>query len=246
MNSSSSDLTLESAPSRPSTKLSEVWRRFFGRRLTLFLALFLAEIFVFFVLPSLPFLSGEQDFYNQGAKQVGELLTGKSFIGQAADIYSHNVKVGLVELIPGVGPFIFGISLYGTARVTQAIAITQGLPSSLLVLSLFILPHSWIELPAYAIATGESLLLLYSLLRWLLKDERWRLRMEMEQLLLVILVITLTLFVAALFEVTEIQVGLEGLLLWGPFGLIAASVLLFRRRVLRSYRKTSRDTYNGT
>lgn len=234
MDSSSPHLTLESTQGQPETKFSEVWRRFFARRVTLFLVLFLVEILVFFVLPALPFLSGEQDSYGQQAKHLGDTLRGKSFVALTADIYSNNMKVGLVELIPGVGPFFFGISLYETARVTQAIATTQGLPPSLLVLSLFILPHSWIELPAYAVSTGESLLLLNSLLRWLLKDESWRLRMEMEQLLLVLLVITLTLLVAAVFEVTEVQVGLEGLLLWAPFGLIAALVLLFRRRVLRT------------
>jgi hypothetical protein len=76
-------------------------------------------------------------------------------------------------------------------------------------------------------------LILYSLLMWLLRRERWRLRMELEQLLLVILVISTTLLVGAVFEVTEIALGAAGLLMWGPFGALAAVVLLFRRRVRR-------------
>ena len=210
---------------------SGVWRGFFGRRFFVFLILFVAEVIVFFALPAIPFASGEKDSYTQQAKQLGGVLNS-SFVGQIAAIYVNNMKVGLIELVPGLGPLFFGLSLYETARVIQVIA-PSGFPPVLLVITLFLLPHSWIELPVYALATGESILLLYSLMMWLLRGERWRLRMELEQLLLVILVISVTLLVGAVFEVTEIALGAAGLLMWGPFGALAAAVLLFRRRVRR-------------
>ena len=216
---------------------SGVWKGFFGRRFFVFLVLFVAEMTVFFALPAVPFAPGEKDTYTQQAKQLGGVLNN-SFVGQIAAIYLNNMKVGLVELVPGLGPLFFALSLYETARVIQAIAPHDFSPV-LLVVALFVLPHSWIELPVYALATGESLLLLYSLLRWLLKGERWRMKMELEQLLLVVLVISVTLFLGAVFEVTEIALGLPGLLMWAPFGVLAAMVLIFRRRVRRSERPMS-------
>ncbi len=212
---------------------SGVWKVFFGRRFSVFLVLFVAELLVFFVLPTLPFASGEQVSYTQEAKELGGLLNN-SFMGQIGAIYTNNLKVGFVELVPGVGPLVFGVSLYETARIAQAIALSRSFPPVLLVVALFILPHSWIELPVYALATGESLFLLKSILGWLLKGERWRMRMEMEQLVLVILVVSLMLLVGAAFEVTEGALGLAGLLMWAPFGALAAVVLLFRSRIRRS------------
>ena len=217
---------------------SGVWERFFGRRLSVILSLFLGEVLLFFVLTSVPFFSGEQDSYGQQAQQLGRLLD-RSFIGLIAVIFTNNARVGLIELVPGVGPLFFGISVYETARLTQAIALSQNFPPPLVVLTLFFLPHSWIELPAYALATGESVLLLNSSLRWLLKDERGRMRMELEQLVLVLLVVVLMLLIAAMFEAEEIVLGVTGLIIWIPFALFATLVLLYRRKVRRSMQESA-------
>ena len=155
-------------------KGQNVLRAFVSRRLTFFGVLFAAELAVFIVLPSIPFLRGEQQSYTQQAQQLGNMLNGRTFLEQTWVVYFNNLRVALVEMIPGLGAVVFGASLYDTARVTQAIALTQNLPAGLLVLLLFILPHSWIELSAYPVATGEGILFLNSLLRWLLREEEWK------------------------------------------------------------------------
>ncbi len=211
-----------------------ILRAFADRRVIFFAVLFVLELAVFIVLPSTPFMPGEQQSYTQQAQQLGNTLSGRTFLEQTWYIYSNNLRVGLVEMVPGLGAVIFGASLYETARVTQAIALNQNLPASLVVLILFIFPHSWIELSAYPVATGEGVLFLNSLLRWLLKDEKWRMRMELRQLVLAVGLVATMLLVAAVFEVAEIQLGLRGFVLWGPFGVIVALTLLLRYRLLRA------------
>jgi uncharacterized membrane protein SpoIIM required for sporulation len=211
-----------------------VLRAFLNRRLTFFAFLFALELVVFFALPSVPFMQGEQQSYTKQAQEMASILNGTTFLQQTWLIYSQNLRAALLEFVPGLGAVIFGASLYDTARVTQAIALTQNLPASLLMLLLFTLPHSWIELSAYPVATGEGILLLNSLLRWLLKEEKWRIGVELRQLALAVGLVATILLVAAVFEVEEIQLGLQGFVLWGPFGVLAALTLVLRRRLLRS------------
>jgi uncharacterized membrane protein SpoIIM required for sporulation len=205
-----------------------------GGRLTFFGVLFVLELVVFVALPSFPFMQGEQQSYTQQAQQLGNLLSGRTFLEQTWVVFSNNLRVALVEMLPGLGAIIFGASLYDTARITQAIALNQNLPASLLVLLLFTLPHSWIELSAYPVATGEGILFLNSLLRWLLREEKWRMGAELRHLALAIGLVAAILLVAAVFEVEEIQLGLQGFVLWGPFGVLAAIILVLRHRILRA------------
>jgi uncharacterized membrane protein SpoIIM required for sporulation len=219
----------------PSTPLlsEETVRQFVRRGLKVATIVFLIEMVLFVAIISVPFFSGEQQAYSDSANQIASKLSGVSPLGQVAEIFGNNMKVALIEFIPGFGAFFFGASIYETARITQAIALTTTFPAQVLVVILFLLPHSWIELPAYAISTTEGLLLLYSAARWFAKREPGRMRMEAGQFLFSVLLVTVTLIVAAVFEVSEVQLGLTGLAMWAPFGLIVAIALLLKRKYSR-------------
>lgn len=217
-------------PKRPPVISEETVRRFVKRGLKVAAIVFLIELVFFVVTASVPFFSGEQQSYSQNAKQIANQLSGITPLGQVVEIFGNNLRVALIEFIPGFGALFFGASIYQTARITQAIALNMNFPPQLLLVILFLLPHSWIELPAYAISTSEGIFLLYSAARWLASREPDRMRMEMGQLLLSIILVIVTLGVAAIFEVTEVQLGLTGLAMWAPFGLLVAIALLLKRK----------------
>ncbi len=208
----------------------ETVRHFVRRGLRVAAIVFLIELVVFVATVSVPFLSGERQSYSESAKQIANQLIGVSPFGQVVEIFGNNVKVALIEFIPGFGAFFFSASIYETARITQAIALNMNFPAQILLVILFLLPHSWIELPAYAISTTEGIFLLYSAIRWLTRREPDRMRMELGQLLLSIILVIVTLGVAAIFEVSEVQLGLTGFAMWAPFGLIVAIALLLKKK----------------
>lgn len=219
-----------SEPRRPAILSEETVRHFVRRGLKVVVIVFLIELVLFVTTASVPFFSGEQEWYSENAEQIVNRLSGATPLGQVVEIFGNNIRVALIEFIPGFGAVFFSASIYQTARITQAIALNLDFPSQILLVILFLLPHSWLELPAYAISTSEGIFLLYSAARWLASREPGRMRMELGQLLLSIILVVVTLGVAAIFEVTEVQLGLIGLAMWAPFGLIVAIALLLKRR----------------
>lgn len=220
-------------PQRASVLSEETVRRFVRRGLKVAAIVFLIELLLFVATVNVPFFSGEQQSYSESAKQIESKLSGATPLGQVVEIFGNNMKVALIEFIPGFGAFFFSASIYQTARILQAISLDMNFPAQVLLVILFLLPHSWLELPAYAISTSEGIFLLYSAARWLATREPDRMRMEMGQLILSVILVIITLGVAAIFEVSEVQLGLTGLAMWAPFGLIVAIALLLKRKYSR-------------
>ena len=220
-------------PQRASVLSEETVRRFVRRGLKVAAIVFLIELLLFVATVNVPFFSGEQQSYSESAKQIESKLSGATPLGQVVEIFGNNMKVALIEFIPGFGAFFFSASIYQTARILQAISLDMNFPAQVLLVILFLLPHSWLELPAYAISTSEGIFLLYSAARWLATREPDRMRMEMGQLILSIILVIVTLGVAAIFEVSEVQLGLTGLAMWAPFGLIVVIALLLKRKYSR-------------
>jgi hypothetical protein len=154
-------------------------------------------------------------------------------------IFTNNFRVATVELIPVLGLFTFGLSLYETARIVEVIAIVKSVGVGLALANLFFLPSTWLELPAYAIATAESIYLVYAM--YLGFKSGWaKFVREIRFLLVNIILIAGVLIVAATFEVTEIQIEqgpvqtqVYALLTWIPFVVVFAVVLTFWRRARR-------------
>jgi uncharacterized membrane protein SpoIIM required for sporulation len=218
---------------------------FASRGLLLYVILFLIEVGLFFVVASLPFFPGEQAAYTSQSNQINNEFANASLFTQFWGIFTNNFRIAAIELIPGFGVLLFGFSLYATARILEVIAITDHTsPLLVLIVLLLLFPHSYIELPAYAVATGEGLFLLYAILKWLRGRAAGRSlvnwSVEGWQFAINLVIVTVMLLVAALFESVEIQLGADLFwITWVPFaGLIALTIILNRR--LKRIRKEKR------
>jgi uncharacterized membrane protein SpoIIM required for sporulation len=233
---------MEQAPENRARVWSSAVREFARRGLILCVALFLIEVVLFFVIPALPFFPGEQALYTNQSNQLSNQFQGASLYTQFSGIFVNNYRIALIEMVPGIGLLLFAFSLYATARVLQVISIGDGVSPLLVVLLLLLLfPHSWIELPAYAVATAEGIFLLVAVFRWLARiggaGKRVSWRAEGVQLGINIVIVTVMLLVAALFESVEIQLGDWFWVTWIPFAGIIGIVLVFNRRLLRIRKK---------
>ena len=221
-------------PEPPSSRLQGAVKEYATRGIRLYLLLFVIEVGAFFVIASLPFLPGEKAFFTSQSNQINNEFQGVGFLGQFWGIFTNNFRIAAIELIPGLGAVFFAISLYETARIIEAIAGTdQASPVLVLVLLLLLFPHSYLELPAYAVATGEGLVLAYAIARWLLATgpSPVSLKVEFWQLALNVVVVAAMLLVAAVFESAEIQLGAMWFwVTWLPFvGLVALAISLYRK-----------------
>jgi uncharacterized membrane protein SpoIIM required for sporulation len=218
---------------------------FASRGLLLYVVLFLIEVGLFFVVATIPFFPGEQAFYTSQSNQINNEFANASLLTQFWGIFTNNFRIAVIEMIPGLGVVFFGVSLYATARILEVIGITDSTSALLIIIVLLLLfPHSYIELPAYAVATGEGLFLLYAFLKWLRGKASGRSvvnwSVEGWQFAINLIIVTVMLLVAALFESVEIQLGADLFwITWLPFaGLIALTIMLNRR--LNRIRKEKR------
>jgi len=214
-----------------------------GRRWRLMLALFVIEIGAIIVISNLPFFPGEFSFTQNQYNSIKPIVE-QSALGQLADIFANNFMVVVRELIPVIGPAVFALSIYETARIVEVIAITNGDGVGAALGTLFLLPHTYLELPAYAIAVTESGYLVYSVATGFSRGWAIFVR-ELRFLVVSIMLIAGVLVFAAVFEVTEIQIEvltqapappIEGALVfltWIPFALVFAGALSFWRRARR-------------
>ena len=204
-----------------------------GKRWPLILALFIVELIVVVVVSSSPFFPNEQANYEQQYNSTVPVLNQPA-PGQLASIFSNNFRVAIVEMIPAFGLFILGLSLYETARIVQVIGLVKGIPLSAALGTLFFLPSTWLELPAYAIAATEGIYLVYSV--YLGFKKGWgTFTRELRFLVINVFLIAGVLVVAATFEVSEIQLETSpdpaaAFLTWIPFVFVLIGVLRFWRR----------------
>jgi uncharacterized membrane protein SpoIIM required for sporulation len=191
-----------------------------GKRWSAMLALFLVELVLIFVVANAPFFPNEYNAYHQQYNSITPILSNNA-IQQILDIFSNNFKVALIEIIPILGVVLFGVSIYETARIVEVIGIVQKEGTGGALATLFALPSTWLELPAYCIATVESLFLAYALFR--VARRGWGVfRREVRFLLVNIILIAGVLIVAATIEVTEIQLEALGSANFGQAGSIIA------------------------
>jgi uncharacterized membrane protein SpoIIM required for sporulation len=211
-----------------------------GRRWRLIAALFLIEVVAIIVVANLPFFPGELSF-TEGQYNSIKPVTEQSALGQLSFIFTNNFMVVIRELIPVLGLATFVLTTYETARIIQVIAITSGDGVAAALGTLFLLPHTYLELPAYSIAVTESGYVVYAIAAGFRRG--WAVFVkELRFLVVSTVVMAGILFVAAVFEVTEIQIELLTqppappaesalvFLMWLPFALLFARALSFWRR----------------
>jgi uncharacterized membrane protein SpoIIM required for sporulation len=209
-----------------------------GRRWPLIAILFAVEIVVVVYITSLPFFPSELNTYETQYKSIAPVLKA-SPAGQVSAIFANNFRVATIELIPALGLAVFGLSLYETARIVEVIGLIEGVGAGFALANLFFLPSTWLELPAYAIAAAESVYLVYAAYLGF-KGRRGRLVREIRFLLVNVLLIAGVLMVAAVFEVSEIQIAsaspggqATALVTWLPFAAVLAGALFFWRSARR-------------
>ena len=176
-----------------------------GRRWPLIAILFVVEIGVIVVIANSAIPSSELTTYENQYNSIAPILN-QSATGQVVGIFANNFRVATVELIPALGLAIFGLSLYETARIVEAIGVIKGVGVGFALANLFFLPSTWLELPAYAIAAAESVYLVHA--AYIGFRRGWaRSLKEIRFLLVNFILIVGVLVVAAIFEVSEIQIA---------------------------------------
>ena len=172
-----------------------------------------------------PFLPGEKDSFTTIASSIQNGVVPLPPVLQAAAIFTNNVQIALLSLVPGFGIVTLSFSAYNTGRVVQAISLQHGVSPTGLLLVLFLLPHSWIEELSYPMAGALSLYYLTEMRRPTFKDfsNGWR----RNRLSLGAGIIALALAVAAVLEVSEPPLGLGALLFWVPVA-VAVAILFLR------------------
>jgi uncharacterized membrane protein SpoIIM required for sporulation len=214
-----------------------------GRRWHFMVALFVIEAAAIVVVSNLPFFPGEQAAFESVSNSIAPILK-ESALGQVASIFAQNFMVAIRLLVPVIGPLNFALTIYVTARVLEVIGITsqEGVAGALA--TLYLLPHTYLELPAYAVAVTESGYLLRAIYAGF-KGRLTVLTREIRFLFVSIVLIAGILIVAAVFEVTEGQIavltappappGEEALvfLTWIPFAAVFAGTVSFWKRARR-------------
>ena len=235
-----------SVPDEPRSPWERAIRQFAVRGLLLCLTLFLIEVGLFFFVSSTPYFPGEQTLYTSQANQLSSQVSNSTSYQLLFQIFTNNLRIALIEMIPIVGTIFFAISIYATARVTQAIAGIDGVPALfLVVLLLVVFPHSFIELPAYAVATAEGLYLFYAIVKWLgatREGDPGRMGRELWQLAINLTIVTVMLAVAAVFETVEIVLGTHFWITWVPFIGMVLGVLWLNRRLSKIRRDEDGET----
>lgn len=181
---------------------------------------FIAELLLLALFSMAPISSSQQASLLSQYSSLESTISNKSFLYQFFFIAPHNILIAAIDEIPILGLAFFGYSITQTAMFLNAYAVSISQPGIVLVIALFLLPHTILELPAYALAATENLFLSYSLFRG-------GFRKELRRAARVLGLIVAELFIAGSFETAELQLSTYAALsLWIPF-ILLISVLLF-------------------
>ena len=207
---------------KPRSILAEVLER---RRVLLVLGILIAELVLFVVGLFTPLSSAtQQTLANETSSQLGPVQSA-SAAELVVFIFSHNLSIAVVEMVPILGAFVFVLSVYSTGLAAQALVASQGLPGQLGVV-LLAFPYSLVELSAYAMAVGAGVMLLVA---W----RKGRLRRELKVFVLEVGLIAGVLLAAAAMETLTNFSPLLGFALWLPTGLTIAGVIVISARYHR-------------
>lgn len=212
---------------------------FVRRRLPFMVALFAVEAGLLLAFSSLPMSQDQMQSYSTAWNQTATSISSLSPPLQVFAILGNNGYLALGMFTPVFGQISFLLSSYNTARVLDVIAFQSGVTSGGILLRLYLLPHTWIETFAYAVASGEGLYLVFALGRG------WRRRLTIEtverELPRVVLSLAATgvlLVVAAVFEVGEVVVSSAtepavAFLSWIPFAVLLGAAVFSIRGLAR-------------
>jgi len=154
----------------------------------LILIFFGIELAIFLGVSAIPFYmpSVAQNF-----NSTAGAVDSEPYVPMVITIFSHNLMIALSEFIPIIGIGILFFSTFSTGMVLSAFTTTvDHIPGIAAAIVLLTLPHSWLELPSYAVAAGSGL--------YVILTRDWR------RFVMMIPFVALELFAAATVESAEI------------------------------------------
>lgn len=199
---------------------------------TVVLLLFIIGQVTLILAAVLPFFPGEAQTYITILNNTKSTIAGTTFFGEFQAIFVNNVQVALGGAVPFIGTLTYTIANYNTGRVVQAIALTSSVsvqPYAVLI-TLYILPHTWIEESAYPIATIAGI---FALTKWRSVSPgefAHRLDRGSTKLVLALLGAAVILVAAGLIETLTTYIGFAAVGLWVPLILVTYSWSRVRRR----------------
>ena len=214
----------------------------------IFLALFLMEIGIYLIVSS---LNLNNPTLLTSFTKSQQAITSQDQFAMFLSIFLHNLLVATIEFIPILGLLFFVISSVETSIVISLEGSAYHVSGLAIFASLSLYPHTWLELPAYAIASASGIYLLYLIIK-----RGDVLRGNIRKILYMYLFVVLELGIAGAFESTEIvMLGsypspdnvLYPLALWIP-GIPALwmLIILFRRINRNEYvKKTEEEGKEG-
>lgn len=215
--------------SRKHTRLSRTLTSFS----TLALVLFVVGQLILILAAVLPFFPGEAQMYNTILGNTKSQIAGATFMEAFKAILLNNLQVAWGGMLPVLGQLSFGLANYNTGRVIQVIAVSDNYPPSLVLVSLYLLPHTWVEESAYPIATVAGLL---AVTRWRSvspSEFAHRVNWGSWKLVLSMGGVALILITAGLIETAGLYLGEGELLLWIPVGAVIYLTITLSRTLRR-------------
>lgn len=164
----------------------------------LFLIMFALEMAIFVGIASQNI--SNPDLLRQFQNQQSSILS-RSIPGIFAAIFTNNAMVASFEFVPAYGILVYLETSFWTA-VIVAIEGGPSIPGIVVLISLALVPHFWLELPAYAIAATGSIYLLYAV--YALIRGRGTFSWDIAKVAFLYAFVLVELLVAAIFETAEI------------------------------------------
>ena len=196
---------------------------------TLALALFLISQLILILAAVLPFFPGEAQMYNTILNSTRSQVTGATFIEAFKAIFVNNLQVAWSGMLPVLGQLSFGLASYNTGRVIQAIAISDQYPPTVVLISLYLFPHTWVEESAYPIATAAGLLAVTKWRSVSPTEFTHRVNWSSWKFIFAMGGAALILLAAALIETAGLYFGAGELLLWIPVGIVIFLMVTWTR-----------------
>jgi hypothetical protein len=191
----------------------------------LFLLSFIIELAGFAFISSLPI---RDPALYASFKSEDSAIVSQSFFPMWLSIFPHNLLIASIEFIPIIGILMFLFSIGTTAAVIAVEGTATKISGFAIFASLMLLPHSWLELPAYAVAVSTGTYVFYYLIKGTLKD-------HYKKIIYMYLFMVLELAFAGAIETSEILLEesahpLYAFYMWIPaVPIIIFLIWLYRR-----------------
>jgi len=206
----------ESPPTVPSKSAVEML--FDKGRLTFVIAVLVAELALFILAIVVPAdTSLRQQLVTQGLQSLPSTNTSADAL--VGLFVANNLRVALLEMIPAVGFFLLPLSIFTSGVIIQGIAVSKAVSPVVVAISYMLLPFTFVELAAYAVAFVSGTMVFVA---W----RRKRLHREAMVFLLEVVEVAVILTVAAAMEAITIVNPIAGLLLWLPMAGAIVFVVL--------------------